>query len=128
MKVRVPRGSTIRGSSMIRQSRSGMSGPHLVFEQAILDCPSRVADIDLSLLGVLVNHRAHTYQAVFRNLHVIGDAAIDAEETVFPHVAITGHHYMRRDEDVFADDRLMPDVIPAPEHHVVADPHAILQD
>src|SRR5262249_17888835 len=42
-------------------------------------------------------------------------------EAVLPDLHVTRDHYMRADEAVIADDRVMAHMVSAPERHVIAD-------
>src|SRR2546427_6658070 len=71
--------------------------------------------------------------AVVANRDVIGHRRIHAHETVLANLTQTGHDDMRRDEAVVLDDRMMPDVVAAPEDDVPAElrerlNHVVLED
>ena len=81
---------------------------------------ARWAPDDLVGLHVAADKRPGPHHAVRSDGEVVGKRRIDADETVFPHVAESGYDYMRCDEAIVSDHGMVPDVIPAPQNDVIA--------
>src|SRR5262245_59140684 len=72
--------------------------------------------IELAVLGVLGNHHAGADPAVAANLHVVGHRHIDPKKAVLADLAEAGDDYVRGDEHVVVDARVVADMVSAPQH------------
>src|SRR5262249_167690 len=90
--------------------------------------PLAVALVHLARLGVLHHHRPGPDDAVLADLQVVADAAVHAQEAALADFAIAGDDDVRRHEAVVLNDAAVPDVVAAPQHHVVTDLGVVLDD
>ena len=59
-----------------------------------------LGEVDLSILGILLNQAAGPDDVAFTDRHALGDGRIDSDEAVVAKPAMTGNHRMAGDKTV----------------------------
>src|SRR5262245_60825272 len=77
--------------------------------------------LELEFLRVPRNHRRHAHEGFAGDDCFVANRGIHAEEAERLDRAAPGDYNVRGDGDVILDHRVMPDVVAAPHHDIVAD-------
>jgi len=81
---------------------------------------ARGTEVYPAVFRVFDNQSPCTDNAVSPQSYVIAQGDIDPQKTILPDRHAAGNHHMGRDETVVLDSGMMPDVVAAPQRHIVS--------
>jgi len=73
--------------------------------------------------GIFHQQRSSADQALLGDANGVVQCGVDAKEGVAPDRTVTRNHHVRANETVVFDDRIMSNMIAAPQGDIVADSH-----
>jgi len=77
-------------------------------------------DIDAIVFSILNNQGSCTNNAVPPQGNVVAQGDIDPQKTILPDRHAPGNHHMGSDETIILYTGMMPDVVAAPQRHIVS--------
>ena len=77
-------------------------------------------DIDAIVFSILNNQGSCTDNAVPPQGNVVAQGDIDPQKTILPDRHAPGNHHMGRDETIIHYTGMMPDMVAAPQRHIVS--------